>query len=55
METVEVPFIMVGGRRALTEQQLFEDIYLRELMLRFRQCFEYDPVLRIYYFLEGPR
>lgn len=39
-ETVEVPFIKVGNRRALTDEQLCEYPWLLAFFKRFRHCFE---------------
>lgn len=43
-ETVEVPFVLVGNRRALTVKQLVEAPHLMDFVERFLPCFEYDPV-----------
>ena len=51
-ETVEVPFIKVGNRRALTEEQLVRQPWLRGFVERFPGSFERDPVMRLFLFIE---
>ena len=48
-----VPFVEVGGRRALTDKQLMEQPWLLDFMRRFSHCFERDERLRCYFYLEG--
>ena len=51
--TVEVPFIDVDGRRALTLQAVEDDPSLADFVKRFINCFEYDPHRDLLLFLEG--
>ena len=51
-ETVAVPFVTVGNRRALTATQLMEHVWLKEFVDRFRTSFEYHPLLDVMLFIE---
>ena len=51
-ETVEVPFVKTGNRRALTEEQLVQLPWLRSFVERFPESFERDPTLRMFLFIE---
>jgi hypothetical protein len=42
VESVEVPFQIVGGKRALARKQLVDEPWLEEFVLRFRHCFRAD-------------
>ncbi len=52
VESVEVPFIKIGNRRCLTDEQLFENPYLAEFVERFKDSFEYDGSRSIHIFIE---
>lgn len=51
-ETVEVPFVRVGNRRGLTDEQLTESRYLADFVRRFSQSFEYDAKQSVWLFIE---
>lgn len=54
-ESVPVPFIQVGKRRALSDFQLMLDPSLVDFVRRFASSFEYDPVGCYYFFIEPRR
>lgn len=49
----EVPFILRGNRRCLTELQLQQSPELLEFVKRFRSSFEYDSRQQVFVFIEG--
>jgi hypothetical protein len=51
-QSVPVPFVKIGNRRALTDKQLCEDPELKALVDRFPKSFEYDPELCVSFFVE---
>ena len=53
-ESASVPWYTQGNRRGITEQQLFNNTELLEFVQRFSHCFEYNPDLRVYWFIESP-
>jgi hypothetical protein len=51
-KTVEVPFVTIGGRRCLTDQQLAENSWLEAFVERYWNCFEYDPQRHVWFYKE---
>lgn len=51
-ESVAVPFVKIGNRRALTDEQLANDPYLEDLVRAFPQSFERADNLCIWLFVE---
>lgn len=51
-ETVEVPFVKVGNRRALTGLQLMQEPWLTDFVKRFPDSFEYAPDMDAAFFIE---
>lgn len=49
-EDVEVPFVVVGDKQALTDRQLAENAWLRNFVAAFPQCFQRDDAACAYYF-----
>lgn len=47
-----VPFVRVGNRRALSDEQLVECPYLADFVRRFSASFERDDNARAYLFIE---
>ena len=47
-----VPFVQLGNRRCLTDQQLHADDQLADFVQRFASSFEYDPTLMVHIFIE---
>lgn len=53
-ETVEIPFVTIGNRQALTERQTYELPWLMEFIRRFPKCFEYSDLNQAYlYYPDG--
>jgi hypothetical protein len=53
-ETIEIPFIELGNRQALTGLQLMELPWLRDFVDRFPNCFEAIPYMDVLiYYPEG--
>lgn len=50
--SVKVPFITVGNRRCLTDKQLIEHPWLEAFFLRYKHCFERDPIRSMWLFIE---
>lgn len=51
-ESVEVPWKLMGNQRCLTDQQLAEMPWLADFVKRFRHCFTYDEMRRLYVYNE---
>jgi hypothetical protein len=51
-ETIEVPFITVGNRRALTRLTIANEPAVADFVRRFAHCFECDPYTDMYLFIE---
>lgn len=45
-----VPFVLVGNKQALTDQQLAEQPWLCEFIRRFPHCFERSERYMCYFF-----
>lgn len=52
-ETVEIPFVTIDGRRALTGLQMIQDPWLAGFVKRFPHCFEYAPNMDAAFFIES--
>lgn len=53
-ESVPVPFVYAGNRRALTDQQLADDPYLRQFVETFAGAFERDDDRQLWLFIDPP-
>lgn len=51
-ESMEVPFVTIGNRRALTGLQMAQDPYLAEFVKRFPDSFEYATNMDVAFFIE---
>jgi hypothetical protein len=51
-ESVSVDFVRIGNRQGLTDEQLVEHPHLERFFLRFRHCFERDPLACVWLFIE---
>ena len=49
----EIPFILIGNRRALTDMQILENDWIADFVTCFRHCLEYDPYRCIYILQES--
>lgn len=54
-ETIAVPFVKVGNRRGLTDEQLEEAPWLVAFVKRFSDSFEYDSHQSVWLFIESPQ
>lgn len=54
-ESVEVPFVQIDGRAALTDMQLAEDPELARFVERFAHCFERSENRCCYFFNDEGR
>lgn len=52
-ETVEVPFVTIGNRRALTDEQLMSNVWLMHFLVRFKHRFERDARRQCWLLIEG--
>lgn len=52
VESVKVPFVIVGNRRALMDFQLAQNPDLWDFVQRFRDSFERDYLSRSWLFIE---
>lgn len=50
--TVEIPFVEIDGRKALTGLQLIKDDYLADFVKRFRSRFEHQAYRDCYFLIE---
>lgn len=50
--TEAVPFVSIGNRRGLTDEQIFNDRGLADFVERFEACFERDAYRHIWIFIE---
>jgi hypothetical protein len=50
-ETVEVPFKTIGNLQCLTVEQVLDEPWLAQFIMRFPNCFEYNDDIQawIYY------
>lgn len=51
-ETVEVPFVKIGNRRALTGLQMMQEPWLADFVKRFPDSFEYAQDMDAAFFIE---
>lgn len=51
-ESVPVPFVKIGNRRGLTDEQLCENPYLAYFVKSFASSFEYRPDTCVHVFIE---
>lgn len=50
VQTVEVPFVTVGNKQALTDTQIMNESWLGEFIARFPHCFERSEMMQCYYY-----
>ncbi len=51
-ETVEVPFINIGNRRALSDEQVCNVSWLSDFLKAFPSSFEHDEQRHLWWFIE---
>ena len=51
-DTVEIPLVTIGNRRALMGLQIVQMPWLRDFIEQFKDCFEFAPNMDAMFFIE---